>query len=155
MPKHSTVEMLIRLKHWLRIWRRGLKSKLPYVRRRVYRKALTRCKELTWALTEAAPASSAQLDVIYLRQLASTEVCFFVTYAPQPIVKNHVLEHIRALRAEGFEVVLTLNTPHDASAFSFSEELTQLCHGLFVRENKGFDFGAWSHMAFITSGVDK
>lgn len=137
-----------RLQQGLRTWRRSLKARLPYVRRRELRKVEARADQLARELI-ATPdlATSARLDTLFLRPAAGREVCLFVSHAPVPRVKHHVRVHIRAFRAAGFEVLLVLNTPHAATQFTVDDELAQLCRGVFVRENKGFDFGAWAHLA--------
>lgn len=139
---------LARLPQRLRTWRRSVKARLPYVRRRELRKVEARADQLARELI-ATPdlATSARLDTLFLRPADGREVCFFVSHAPVPRVKHHVRAHIRAFHAAGFEVLLVLNTPHAATQFAIDDELARLCRGVFVRENKGFDFGAWAHLA--------
>lgn len=79
------------------------------------------------------------------QNLAHQEICFFVSYAPTPLIKPHVEKHIKALQESGIGVVLVINTDDIAGEFSIPATLTQLC-GLYIRENKGFDFGAWSQI---------
>lgn len=73
------------------------------------------------------------------------EICFFVSYSPTPLIKPHVEKHIQALQNSGIGVVLIINTDHTKASLPTSQILEQL-HGLYIRENKGFDFGAWSQI---------
>jgi lipopolysaccharide biosynthesis protein len=77
------------------------------------------------------------------------EVCFFVSYAPSALIKPHVRRHINSLLSAGISVVLVINVDNvhaDLSSFSLG---SLNLSGLYVRENKGFDFGAWGHMYSI------
>lgn len=72
------------------------------------------------------------------------DVCLFVSYAAKPMLKGHVIHHIRALISQGVAVVLVINT--DADFAELDDLKMPELSGLLVRENKGFDFGAWSHV---------
>ena len=70
------------------------------------------------------------------------EVCIFVAYAPGSHVPEHSLFHARAWANAGFRVVVAVNTNHfdqdpDTSSLDFAS-------GVLVRENRGYDFGAWA-----------
>jgi hypothetical protein len=79
------------------------------------------------------------------KNLGHKEICFFVSYTPTPLIKPHVEKHIKALQNAGIGVILVINTDDIEGVFSTPPALTQLC-GLYIRENKGFDFGAWSQI---------
>lgn len=144
----NNLSLWTRWQHGLRAWRRGLKARLPYVRRREYRKARSVSEHLASELLTAPDmAASAHLETVFQRAPAAREVCLFVSHAARPVVKHHVQRHIRAFHDAGFDVLLVLNTPHAARDFTLDSGLTDLCRGVFVRENKGFDFGAWAHLA--------
>lgn len=144
----SSLSLWTRIRHGLRAWRRAVKARMPYVRRREYRKARTVAEQLASELLTAPDmAASARLDTVFERPPTAREVCLFVSYAAQPVVKHHVRRHIRAFHDAGFDVLFVLNTPHAAQEFKFDDDLRGLCRGVFVRENKGFDFGAWAHLA--------
>ena len=70
------------------------------------------------------------------------EVCRFVSYAPGSEMPPHSLFHARAWAGAGFHVVIVLNT----SDFQASPNLQELAFasGILIRENKGYDFGAWA-----------
>ena len=74
--------------------------------------------------------------------LPGDEVCIFVAYAPGSNIPEHSLFHARAWADAGFRVVVVVNTNHfaedpNASVLSFAA-------GVLVRENRGYDFGAWA-----------
>ena len=72
------------------------------------------------------------------------DVCIFVSYAAELVIKDHVARHIRALIAQRIAVVLVINT--DADLNGYCDLSMPELSGFYVRENKGFDFGAWSHI---------
>lgn len=72
------------------------------------------------------------------------DYCLFVSYAAQPVIKKHVAHHIKALAARGVAVILVINT--DANINKVEHFDMPELSGLYLRENKGFDFGAWSQM---------
>lgn len=144
----NSLSLWTRIRHGLRAWRRAVKARMPYVRRREYRKARAVAEQLASELLTAPDmAASARLETVFVQPPTRREVCLFVSYAARPVVKHHVRQHLRAFHDAGFDVLFVLNTPHAASAFTFDDGLRGLCRGVFVRENKGFDFGAWAHLA--------
>jgi lipopolysaccharide biosynthesis protein len=84
------------------------------------------------------------------------ELCLFVTYAPTPTIKPYVAWHVQAWVKQGIDVVLIINTDHPEQPLQNPSEEGQLS-GLCIRENIGYDFGAWSQMmqAIDTSGLDR
>src|SRR3990167_6431278 len=98
-------------KLWRR-WRRQIKAKAPFVRRREYRVVERKYAELIASINGlATPATHARLQV--LRPLTPTlegEVCLFVSHAAQPTLKHHVAHHIECLLNAGIQVVLVINT---------------------------------------------
>ena len=105
-----------------RTWRRGLKSRLPYVRRREHRVLQRIHAELIEAVDgQATPAARARLHVVKpLAQYMTGEVCLFVTFADQPELKPHVTRHIEQLLDVGMHVVLIANTDLPAASFRSS-----------------------------------
>lgn len=74
------------------------------------------------------------------------EVCLFVSYTPHALIKPHVWHHMNSLLGAGIAVVLVINVDDvQADLSSVNVEGLKLS-GLYVRENKGFDFGAWAHL---------
>lgn len=133
-------------KLWRR-WRRQIKAKAPFVRRREYRIVERKYAELIESINGlATPASHARLQV--LRQLTPTlegEVCLFVSHAAQPTLKHHVAHHVESLLDAGVQVVLVINTHLSADQIIVDPALQARLSGVLVRENTGFDFGAWAH----------
>ncbi len=72
------------------------------------------------------------------------ELCIFVSYCDRPYLKKHVKHHIEALLSQGIQVVLVINTNQEIG-LTVDIELPNLS-GLFLRENSGYDFGAWSDL---------
>ena len=131
-----------------RAWRRDLKARLPYVRRREHRILQRKYNELIDCLGwTAAPATEARLHAIKpLVQDLAGEVCFFVSFAPEPRLKPHVKRHIRHLLDADVRVVLILNTDLAPGQFVIDAGMLNELSGVFVRENTGFDFAAWAHL---------
>ena len=137
----------------LRTWRRGLKARLPFVRRREHRVLEQKYARLIEAMDDGAgPADQARWEVVkpMAAELAG-EVCLFVTFADQPHLKPHVVDHVGHLAAAGLCVVVVVNTEHRADRFEVDAGVLAASSGLVLRENLGFDFGAWSH-AIVQAG---
>ncbi len=134
-----------------RAWRRGFKASLPYVRRREHRSLLRRYSELIEGLGwTAPPASQARLHALKpVDANLEGDVCFFVSFAPGPTLKEHVRVHIEHLLRSSVRVVLVLNTDLPAERIRLDPELLAQLSGAYVRENSGFDFAAWAHMYSI------
>jgi lipopolysaccharide biosynthesis protein len=140
----SLVSLAARWRHW----RRLAKSALPYVRRREYAKLDQRYRAMVDALGADLPrADQARITVLDgIAARPGAELALFVSYAPQPRLKRHVVRHIEALLDAGLQVVLVINTPLAPEAIQIDAGLRTRLAGLFVRENMGFDFGAWAHV---------
>ena len=130
-----------------RTWRRQLKARMPYVRRREHRVLQQKYAELIEAADGLATlATNAQLhEAQPLNPNLSGEVCFFVSHAPHAHLKPHVVAHISRLLDAGFAVVLTVNTDLPPQSIQIPTALTQRLSGVLIRENTGFDFAAWAH----------
>ncbi len=135
------------LKESWRTWRRQFKTRLPYVRKREHRVLQKKYADLIDAVDGLATlASQARVNAVHaLNPGLSGEVCFFVSFAAQSDLKPHVVAHITKLLDAGFAVVLTVNTDLPADAMRVPTHLAQRLSGVLVRENTGFDFGAWAH----------
>ncbi|MCS0505315.1 rhamnan synthesis F family protein [Ancylobacter mangrovi] len=73
------------------------------------------------------------------------ELVLFVTHAPAGRIKPHVTVYLDALRAAGLATVLIIvSEPEDQID---TAPLLDRVDGLFIRENGGFDFAAWAHVA--------
>ena len=131
---------------WRR-WRRQIKSGAPFVRRREYRiieRKYTRLIESVNGL--ATPANQARIQTLQppVQRLVG-DVCLFVTHAPKVPLKTHVVHHISALLNAGIQVVLIANTDLAPETLVIDTDLAARLSGVLVRQNTGFDFGAWAH----------
>lgn len=70
-----------------------------------------------------------------------SEVALMVTHAPAGRLKPHVLPYIRQLRGSGLQVLLVVVV--DRPLELLDEELA-LIDGIILRDNGGYDFGAWA-----------
>lgn len=130
-----------------RSWRRSLKVRLPYVRRREHLVLQQKYTELIGALDgQATPATQARLHIAKAPgSTLSHDLCLFVTFATQPALKPHVCHHLEQLLANGIDVVLIVNTDLLAASVTIPAGLLARLSGVLIRENTGFDFGAWAH----------
>jgi Rhamnan synthesis protein F len=76
---------------------------------------------------------------------AREEMALFVTYAPAGRIKPHVPFFLAALASQG--VATTLVVAADDPRTVSAESLLGVVDGLYIRENQGFDFAAWAHVA--------
>jgi hypothetical protein len=89
------------------------------------------------------------LDHAELKRLKAARpqetMALFVTHAPEARIKPHVPPFLKALASEG--VAATLIVIADQMRSVDTKDLVDLVDGLYVRENIGYDFGAWAHVA--------
>jgi lipopolysaccharide biosynthesis protein len=135
-------------RHGLRAWRRDLKARLPYVRKREYRLLSERfdrvVESLGWTATPAATAPMRRIKP--MASLPSGEVCFFISHAGAPELKRHVRHHVEQLLRAGVQVVLVLNTDLPLEQMRIEPALLDRLSGAYARRNLGFDFAAWAHL---------
>lgn len=81
----------------------------------------------------------------FVKKSNQQELCLFVSYAATPCVKPHVEHHIKAMLKEGIDVILIINTDDIEVELKIPESIKKLS-GIYIRENIGFDFGAWSQI---------
>ncbi len=110
-------------------------------------------KEGRWPFTvaearEFARANSSPVSNYAIHCLKAPEVsgetAVFVSHSPDGHIKPHVIHYIAALRRQGIGVILVIAA--DGQVRTLADETMSLLGGLFVRENKGFDFAAWAHV---------
>lgn len=68
-------------------------------------------------------------------------VCVFVHWDGGGDVRDHVLHHIRSLAQVGLSIVFVTNSGFLRPAAMAA--LQEVCAGVIVRRNIGYDFGAW------------
>jgi len=99
-------------------------------------------------------ATAAWIDVVkrYFPTPGREEVALFVTHSRDGrTIRPHVEHYARALCAEGIDVILIVAS--DSPRVGVAADLARLLSGLYVRENIGFDFAAWSHVMQIEPSV--
>lgn len=155
------------LKSRLRNARHALYELLPFVKRKRYKRCIIERDAACAAIAEQQVALQKELQPICAALLSlpgslannakvewikpssslqgKTELCLFVTHAQTNDLKLHVVDHIHQLAAEGIAVVLILNTSLTRSQIQIQNDLISTLHGCVIRENIGYDFGAWSH----------
>jgi len=124
------------------------KFKFSYVRREKFNETAEKYELLIHEIVSIQNAYELQPAIRCVQpvsiQSGAKDVCIFVSYSAELKIKNYVVHHIKALISQGIAVVLVINTDADFSGCD-DLRLSELS-GLYVRGNKGFDFGAWSHI---------
>lgn len=95
-------------------------------------------------------APSAEAVNVYVRHIiakkarfgASDEVAVLVTHAPAGRLRPHVLPYMRQLRNAGLSVMLVVVVDRP---LEMRDEEIDAASGIIVRDNAGYDFGAWAH----------
>jgi lipopolysaccharide biosynthesis protein len=145
-----------------RTFRKKLVSFTPFVKRHRHEKILARLtdrlnrelerergakEQLAYLFLDRPPLAAAARILLRapLTTAATDELCLFVTHAPHADIKPHVVDHVESLLDAGIPVVLIINTDLDLAAVRIPLALAARLHGCIVRENVGYDFGAWAH----------
>jgi len=135
--------------------RRAAKGRMPFVRRREYRILQRRFD----GLTDAVSAGCLGADRVCTTQLKPPsaalreDVCLFVTHAPHPVLKLHVIEHASALVDAGVSVLMVVNTDLPHASIEIPPSLLDRLDGCMIRDNLGFDFAGWAHLRHLLTGV--
>jgi GT2 family glycosyltransferase len=72
------------------------------------------------------------------------EVCFFVTHCPLGAPSEYTLTYIEALKQAGLLVIVCLAA--EDLAIPVADPIMDLADGVLIRENRGYDFGAWADL---------
>lgn len=125
--------------------RRRLKDALPFVRRRRHERLQQAHDALIEALDgPATPACAARYQALARLPTRPTgEFCLFVAFADQGRLKPHVAHHIGRFVDAGIAVALVANAP--VEPVDVPPDLMAHLSGCWIRENTGYDFGAWAH----------
>jgi tetratricopeptide (TPR) repeat protein/glycosyltransferase involved in cell wall biosynthesis len=78
------------------------------------------------------------------RPVLRDEMALFVTHSPHGRLQPHVRHYIDALARQKIAVVLIVAADHGFMAAL--PDLIDRVEGAYVRQNIGFDFGAWAHV---------
>jgi hypothetical protein len=90
---------------------------------------------------------------IPVQAAGATEICLFVSFAPEPKLKPHVIDHVRALSTQGIAVILIVNTAHSSDQFFLEPDFAACLAACLIRANRGFDFAAWAHAYSMLENV--
>lgn len=90
-----------------------------------------------------APVTEARLECFRFLP-PSREAALFVTHSPDGHLRPHVPTYLSALAENGIDVYLIVATDCKLSSSHFRG--LDFLSGLYVRQNVGFDFAAWSHI---------
>lgn len=136
-----------------RDWRRAIKAKLPYVRRRVYTRSIHKYELLTEELGMGTRiAADAAITVLKSAPSGQAdELCLFLSFQPGAALKPHVVAHVTALLDRGVRVVLILNAVLPPAQLQLDAALVARLDGVYVRENVGYDFAGWAHVYGLIS----
>jgi glycosyltransferase involved in cell wall biosynthesis len=93
--------------------------------------------------TKPVPVTAARIACLK-SEAAAGEVALFVTHSPDGLIKPHVIYYISQLKRNGIAVVLVIAA--DRPMQPIAPDVTELLCGLYVRENRGYDFAAWAHV---------
>jgi hypothetical protein len=85
-------------------------------------------------------------ELLRLKAPGSSEtMALFATHAPEGRIKPHIRPFLEALASQGVTTILIVTT--DQIRDVETTDLVDLVGGLYVRQNEGYDFGAWAHVA--------
>jgi len=148
----------ITLRQNYRIFRKWIVELLPFVKRSKFNKLKKHLSTLEGNHTEhydqlaavftnleSHLANRTNKTIRFLSEETTNELCLFVTYSPESAIKIHVIEHVASLIAHGIKVVLIVNTNLKHEEIEIPNKLSQNLHGIMIRDNEGYDFGAWAH----------
>ena len=74
--------------------------------------------------------------------IAGRELCFFVTHCPLGAPHNYTLTYLAELKRAGLLVIVCLVV--EDLEIPVADSLLELADGVLLRENGGYDFGAWA-----------
>lgn len=130
----------------MRRFRRNLKDRMPWIRRRLHAKLQRKYEGLLHNMLIAPLAPTVAMEEQQALQLQDgREYCLFMSYAARPQLKPHVQEYIRQLLQHDVQVILLINTDVEPAAMEIAPELRKQLSGVLIRRNAGYDFAAWAH----------
>lgn len=135
------------IKKYLSQLNRRRKEESRYVSRRRYEEIAEKYTLLRDAISAGLNPFCIRPPLNWHRAYAKTSnnLCLFVTFSDRPAIKPYVALHVRAFLDKGFDVVLIINTNHPGEPVANLDSVSDV-NALCVRDNKGFDFGAWSQV---------
>jgi len=138
---------MLNIKDYISALNKRRKNTSAYVTRRRHQEVMDKYTVLKEAITSSPNPLTQPAAVSWVKPCVAQakELCVFVSFAQKPMVKSYVAWHIQAFIDQGIDVLLVINTDHPEIPLQGLEQIPQVS-GVCVRENKGFDFGAWSQM---------
>jgi hypothetical protein len=130
-----------------RQWRRQLKDQMPYVRRRQFDRALQRFDHLADVLAAGVRRPSEAAWRWQREPVAplNAVVCLLAAYQRGSTLAPALVWLATQYLALGHRVVLVLNTDEVARPLQIDDAFAARFAGILVRQNTGYDFGAWAH----------
>jgi hypothetical protein len=140
-----------------RAFRKRVVSYMPFVKRSRHERALARVKKyleiersahqaLGYLFFSSLPlATTARFEARAFSSHSVEELCLFVTHCASSNLKPHVVDHLDALLECNVGIVLVANTDLDPAALKIPTRLLDRLYGFVIRQNTGYDFGAWAH----------
>jgi lipopolysaccharide biosynthesis protein len=95
--------------------------------------------------TLTRPRNALAVPYRWLRKpgtLSGADVCFFVTYCPSGRVEPHAYFHAKAWAERNFKLILIVALDN-IDIFASDQDL-RFAAGILLRQNEGYDFGAWA-----------
>jgi glycosyltransferase involved in cell wall biosynthesis len=107
------------------------------------RRYLATAEAMSLGVLRPIPVTMARI-VCLKTPVVPAEAAVFITHSADGRIKAHVVHFISELKRNGIGVVLVIAA--DKPMEDLAHEIDSLVSGLFVRENKGYDFAAWAHV---------
>lgn len=90
-----------------------------------------------------APVTDAEISCVK-QPVFGDEVALLVTHSASGRLRPHLPHYLAALTRHGIAVILIIAA--DAPFADFDLDILRRIGGVFVRQNKGYDFAAWAHV---------
>lgn len=135
------------LRQYLSQLNRRRKEKSRYISKRRYEELVEKYTLLRNAISSEPNPFCVRPSLNWRRAYSKTSdnLCLFVTFSDRPAIKTYVALHVRAFLDKGFDVILIINTNYPGEPIANLDSVSGV-NALCVRDNKGFDFGAWSQV---------
>ena len=106
-------------------------------------------RTMSSATVGAEPVDLTPIEV-RKRPQGGLEIALLVTHSPNGQLRPHVRHYLQVLKHEG--VAVTLIVAADCGFTQDEPWLYELVDGLYVRNNKGWDFACWAHVLRLNRG---
>ncbi|RYB02177.1 rhamnan synthesis F family protein [Lichenibacterium ramalinae] len=96
------------------------------------------------ARSAVAHVSDAKLVIVKARAQRGRRTALLVTHSARGTLKGHLQQMVDGYRRADVDVVLIVAA--DRRRTAIPQSIVDACQAVYVRENIGFDFGAWAHV---------